>query len=770
MKLPPATSLTIAALCATPLFASDPAEIIFAAEQFAEQHSRATAETIFNTLIPAGSTNLFPFETVNNGEWRFAAWSSWPAGFFAGIAWHFANTTGDEDWLDWAQQLNQRLSGWPTRQQDHDIGFNVLTSFAESYRLLGRSEDRTAIVTAAENFSSVHWMPAVGSLWSFNFNNRGPNGRVEPAGSERVVGPIRARQNVIIDTSMNIELLFLGARKGGDPELWQRGLSHMQNVVRDMVRPDGGTIQVVDYWLTDQFDGEGELLFAAGSKRGAYAWQGYTHESTWSRGQGWVIHGLASAFRETGDPILKEGLLRTADFYLRNTPEDGVPYWDFDAADIEDAVYLEFYQNRGADLLARDSSAAAITAAGLLQMVRLIDDETLRQRYFDFAERILVSLSTPEADGGYLAQGTDFASILTQGTYTFDGTHKGLAWGDFYFIQALQRYRELVAPPSMLSSDAVAGLHRHWWFDEPHRWAVRMQAGRLAFGLDHGIFPTRSNQRPGAIAVLDAEQESFDFSIDLIDNDNPAFRTDSEAVLVFNYRDTDNFAYLTIGRTDRGVALHSVRDGIVNTLVQTQPGGLLLSADWQRFTMRVSGNDLQLFRNDQLLLSHSSVDWGGSGRIGVGSMAHSVFFANPRLEALQGPKPLTFDDWIALQSHWPEQQRGPLHDASGNGIANILEFALGDSVSANGWQDTLQLQYSAVDGIQISHPIRLNTDVSLALEYSNDLIFWAPIEIIPGSTQQTLTIGSTARAQWHIPPGFETAPIFFRIAVSSITE
>ncbi|MCD8481900.1 MAG: hypothetical protein LR015_04015 [Verrucomicrobia bacterium] len=329
--------LTCAAL--VPLSASTPADIIAAAEDYALARSQTTADFIFDDLLPTQLANavppnelrLVPFETVGDGEWRYSPWTAWPAGFFAGISWHFAATTGSEQWLDRAQALNNRLQGWTTRALDHDIGFNVITTFGEAYRTLGRPEDRAAIVTAANTFSSNHWMPVVGSLWSFNFNNRGPNGRIEPEGSNRVVGPIRQRQNVIIDTSMNIELLFLGSRKGGDVDLYERGLSHMQNVVRDMLREDGSTIQVVDYWMTDQLDSEGELIATAGSKRGAYAWQGYTNESTWSRGQGWAIHGLASTFRETGDPIIMEGLLRAAQYYIENTPEDGVPYWDFDA-------------------------------------------------------------------------------------------------------------------------------------------------------------------------------------------------------------------------------------------------------------------------------------------------------------------------------------------------------------------------------------------------------------------------------------------------------
>ncbi|MCC5807319.1 MAG: hypothetical protein JJU00_13425, partial [Opitutales bacterium] len=161
---------------------------------------------------------------------------------------------------------------------------------------------------------------------------------------------------------MNIELLFLGARLGGDTALWEQGRSHMRNVVRDMVREDGGTIQVVDYWLSDQY-ANGELVAAAGDMRGAYAWQGYSNESTWSRGQGWAIHGLASAYRETGDPVILEGLLRTAEYYLRETPEDGVPYWDYDAPDIDTALF-NGTDWAGRDYFARDSSGAPQTAGG----------------------------------------------------------------------------------------------------------------------------------------------------------------------------------------------------------------------------------------------------------------------------------------------------------------------------------------------------------------------------------------------------------------------
>jgi unsaturated chondroitin disaccharide hydrolase len=123
-------------------------------------------------------------------------------------------------------------------------------------------------------------------------------------------------------------------------------------------------------------------------------------------------------------------LLRTAetcaDFYIRETPADGVPLWDYDVPG--DAPKRN-----------RESSAAAITAAGLLRLSRLSADPAKGMLYRDAALRILLTLSIEP----YLATGVPgWEGTLREGIYHL---HKGLGvgesvmWGEYFFVEALER-------------------------------------------------------------------------------------------------------------------------------------------------------------------------------------------------------------------------------------------------------------------------------------------------------------------------------------------
>lgn len=702
-----------------------PSEIIFAGEAHAMQRTAETADHIFDELW--GTTgNVFPFETVDGGVWRYRGWDAWPSGFFAGVLWHYADTTRDPEWEDRARQFTTALSGWTTKAGDHDIGFNLLTSFGRGYDVTGLDTDRAALVTGANTFSTEHWMPDVDSLWSFNFNW---SGRIRPAGSERVQGPIRARQNVIIDTSMNIELLFLGARLGGDTELWERGRSHMRNVVRDMVREDGGTIQVVDYWMSDQYE-NGELIAEAGDLRGARAWQGYSNESTWSRGQGWALHGLASAYRETGDPVIREGLLRVADYYLRETPPDGVPYWDYNAPDIDDQGWLDHYAGR--DLFARDSSAAAIAAAGLLELSRMLDDPAERRRYFDYAERILVSLSTPDGEGGYLSQGTTHESILTQGTYTFSGYNKGLTWGDFYYIQALQRYREIVAPPTRWSTDAVAGATERWARVPAHVWTIRSHAGRTAMGTAHGRYGAGLGGEPLAVALLDTPVSGdLVFSVDVSIAENLVIRPDTAARIFFNWKDEANHDFIKLSASpgESGVRRRSAGG---EAQLASIPQALLPDHGWQRVTLTRAGALHTLAIDGTDVLSLSVPTDAPEGFVGVGAEGHSIFFADVSLDATMAPE--TYAAWAEEVIADPTR-RGPADDALG-GAANLLHYIAGTRTADPMAESTNPLSPEVLPGgesLGLHFRARHRPDYAITVEHSSDLHAWATVPHAPVS-------------------------------------
>jgi hypothetical protein len=105
-------------------------------------------------------------------------------------------------------------------------------------------------------------------------------------------------------------------------------------------------------------------------------------------------------------------------------PADGVPYWDFRHPEIPNTE--------------RDASAAAIAASGLLDLATRVSAAD-GARYRAAAERMLTSLCTT-----YLAEGTPSAAVIQ---HSVGGRPQnveidvGIVYADYYFIEALMRYR-----------------------------------------------------------------------------------------------------------------------------------------------------------------------------------------------------------------------------------------------------------------------------------------------------------------------------------------
>jgi hypothetical protein len=113
--------------------------------------------------------------------------------------------------------------------------------------------------------------------------------------------------------------------------------------------------------------------------------QGYSPFSTWTRGLAWAMLGFSEQLewlamrpddelaavggREAVEAMLLKAARATCDFYIRETPACGVPYWDTGAPGL---AHLGDYKNKPADPYNDyepvDSSAAAIAAQGLLRL------------------------------------------------------------------------------------------------------------------------------------------------------------------------------------------------------------------------------------------------------------------------------------------------------------------------------------------------------------------------------------------------------------------
>jgi len=367
----------------------------------------------------------YPFLTGKDGSWEVTTKANqWTSGFFPGILWRTYEQSGDESIRKQAEAWTTPLEKQKEDTSTHDVGFQIMRSYGEAYRLTGEKEYARVIVDAAGSLAK-RYDYGIGAIRSWGKRNDKNDFRV------------------IIDNMMNLELLHTAANILQDPDsgiteaetgispytLQDIAYSHALVTEFAHVRKDGSVSQVA------HFDQEKDELHKTTNV------QGYDNKSVWSRGQAWAIYGFAMAYRDNknADEHLyhkPEQFLataqRAADYFIDNLPEDNVPYWDFEAPDIPNEP--------------KDSSAAAIAAAGLLELSALLRDTNpeASDKYFDASEGILKSLLSPE----YLDRNPASDALLRHGTQHKNkglGINKKIVYGDFYLLDALEAYKQTAA-------------------------------------------------------------------------------------------------------------------------------------------------------------------------------------------------------------------------------------------------------------------------------------------------------------------------------------
>lgn len=357
-----------------------------------EAATAVTAQT-YRQIHAETPQGQYPFYTYPNGSWAYAQPRRWVSGFLPGALWLEYQATGDATFKSAALARQQPLAPYATDTGLHDLGFMFMPTFGTAYRLTGDERHRATLITAATSLG-VRFDPTVGMVRTWDTPED---------------------FYVYNDTMMNLELLFYAADVGGSPRLREMAARHATTTMRDFIRADGSTYHYVAY---DERTGR---VLDKGQG------QGYAKESTWARGQAWMIYGLTMAFRETGDVRYLNGIERTFNYWKTHVPSDLVPYWDFDAPDIPAEP--------------RDTSAAAIVASACMELGWIHPGASARKAYADFGLATLESLSGPE----YLSSGqTD--SVLMHGTYAAmsGAADHGTSWGDYYFLEALTRAQSRV--------------------------------------------------------------------------------------------------------------------------------------------------------------------------------------------------------------------------------------------------------------------------------------------------------------------------------------
>lgn len=350
------------------------------------------AATQLKNTTEAIATTSYPITTDSGGVWSNTNASSWTSGFFPGSLWFKYQETANSTWKTKALNWQAGIESQKINTSTHDLGFMVFNSFGNGYRLTGDDAYRQVVLQTASSLAT-RYSSVVGCFKSWN--------------------GAATDFRVIIDNMMNLELMFWAAKHGGQADWYDMAVNHALKTSQQHVRSDGSTYHEVNY---------NPSTGTVNTKR---TYQGYSDSSTWARGQAWAIYGFTMAYRETGDMRFLTTARKVADYYLSRLPSDKVPYWDFDAPNIPNEP--------------RDSSAAAIAASGLFELSFRETDATRKLNYFNAAKSMLNSLSSLI----YLAQGTTNRAILLHGTYSKPGGNydTGTIWGDYYFLEALLRYR-----------------------------------------------------------------------------------------------------------------------------------------------------------------------------------------------------------------------------------------------------------------------------------------------------------------------------------------
>jgi alpha-galactosidase len=395
-------SVTANFQCTPPPTGCNPAALSLAQQQLTK------------TLTYIG-TAQFPLATDpnNSNRWNAGAAMQWSSGFFPGRVWQTYEQTLDSSLLTRAQAQTANLLGETTDSSTHDIGFRILSSYGNGYRITRDPSYMQAIQTAAGTLATLY-QPTAGVFNSWPYYSA-------------------SKITAIIDNMMNLELLFYAAQNGGDPNWKAMAISHALKTMQNNVRPDGSTYQGVAY-NTD------------GSVYSKFTSDGFATESTWSRGQAWGLYGFTLTYRYTQDSRFLTTAQQLADYFIHNLPPDFVPYWDFSQAAPAP----------------RDSSAAAIAAAGLLELSTYVPEPN-KSTYHNAAINIQTSLSS----ASYLANPVNTDGILLHGTYNKPSNlnvDTSLIWGDYYFVRGC--YAALSAPPSpanLVATSPVAGQIKLTW-------------------------------------------------------------------------------------------------------------------------------------------------------------------------------------------------------------------------------------------------------------------------------------------------------------------
>lgn len=336
-----------------------------------------------------------PVFTVD-GKYTSRGWTDWTQGFQFGSALLQFDATDEKQFLELGRENTVRhMAKHVSHMGVHDHGFNNISTYGNLLRLMreNRIPENTwekafyemALKTSGA-IQAARWTSLSGNL-GFIYSFNGPH--------SLFADTIRSLRSLAVAHQLGQELMGEGDEK---INLLHRLFIHAETTARFNVYFGKGR---------DAYDVRGRIAHESifnlndGSYRCPGSQQGFSPFSTWTRGLAWILLGFSEQveFLESLAPAAfkpkwkKKNVIKrfvdvataVADYYIEESPIDGIPYWDTGAPGLS---RLGDYRNRPADPFNEhepvDSSAAVIAAQGFVRLGKYLmtnGEKNAGQRY-----------------------------------------------------------------------------------------------------------------------------------------------------------------------------------------------------------------------------------------------------------------------------------------------------------------------------------------------------------------------------------------------------
>lgn len=321
-----------------------------------------------------------------NGRYSTRGWTEWTQGFQYGSVILQFDATGDKELLEYARnKILEKMAFHLSNIGVHDHGFNNVSTYGNLLRLMvegkipwnewEKNYYKLALkISGAVQASRWTTIKNGGFIHSFN----GPH--------SLFVDTIRSCRALTLSHMLGH---FLQGESDIKINLMERALLHIKSTAEYSVfYGDGRDI----YDVCGRTAHESIFNVKDGNFRCSGTQQGYSAFSTWTRGLAWAMCGFAEQLewietvneeeltpfggKETLIALMLKAAKATCDYYIANSPIDGVPYWDTGAPGLQKmGDYLDKKSDPFNSFEPIDSSAAAIGSQGLLRLGRYLKEK-----------------------------------------------------------------------------------------------------------------------------------------------------------------------------------------------------------------------------------------------------------------------------------------------------------------------------------------------------------------------------------------------------------